>query len=53
MKDTDDSSESSSDAEMGDGDDNTEEKDVLGKLMGQKKPNEPAGIQEVGEKRGS
>ena len=53
VKDTDNSSESSSDTEMSDGDDNTEGKDVLGKLLGQEKLKESAGIQEVGEKQGS
>ncbi|KAJ4984847.1 hypothetical protein SVAN01_09631 [Stagonosporopsis vannaccii] len=52
VKDPDNSSDSSSDTEMSDGDENTEEKDVLGRLMGQEKPKEPAGIQEVSEKQG-
>lgn len=53
MKDADNSSESSSDTEMSDGDEDTKEKDVLGKLMGQEKTKEPAGIQEVSDKQGS
>ena len=51
MKDADGSD--SSDSEMSDDDDNTKEKDVLGKLMGQEKATEAAGIQEVNEKQGS
>lgn len=54
MKDADESSESSSDSEMSDVEDDTaKEKDVLGKLMGQEKPTEPAGIQEVNEQQRS
>jgi hypothetical protein len=55
MKDGDNSSESSSDSdsEMSDGEDGPKETDVLGKLMGQGKPKDAAGIQEVNEKQGS
>mgnify|MGYP004509886447 CR=1 FL=1 len=53
MKDADNSSVSSGDSEMSDDDDTTKEKGVLGKLMGQEKTREPAGIQEVNEKQGS
>lgn len=55
MKDAGQSSDSDSDSEMSDVDDNTEkkEKDVLSKLMGQEKAKEPAGIEEVNERRHS
>ncbi|KAF9700522.1 hypothetical protein EKO04_001895 [Ascochyta lentis] len=59
MKDADNSSDSSSDSdndsdsEMDDVEDTAKEKDVLGKLMGQEKTKEAAGIQEVNEKQGS
>lgn len=55
MKDVEQSSDSSSDSEMSDAEDTTgqKEKDVLGKLMGQEKVKEPAGIQEINEQRPS
>jgi hypothetical protein len=53
MRDADNSSDSSSDSEMSDGEDNTREKDVLGKLMGQEKTKDAAGIQEVDDRQGS
>ncbi|KAJ4339155.1 hypothetical protein N0V95_007840 [Ascochyta clinopodiicola] len=55
MKDADNSSESSSDSDsdMDDAEDTTKEKDVLGKLMGQEKTKEAAGIQEVKDKQDS
>jgi hypothetical protein len=53
MKDADNSSDSSSDNDTSDdNDDNIKESDVLGKLMGQEKTKETAGIQEVNEKQG-
>lgn len=54
MKDADQSSESSNDSEMSDAeDDSAKEKDVLGKLMGQEKTKEQAGIEEVNEQQRS
>ncbi|KZM26558.1 uncharacterized protein EKO05_0005397 [Ascochyta rabiei] len=57
MKDAENSSESSSgsdsDSDMNDAEDTAKEKDVLGKLMGQEKTKEAAGIQEVNEKQGA
>ena len=52
MKDADNSGNSSNnDSDMSDDEDITNEKDVLGKLLGQEKTKEAAGIQEVHEKQ--
>lgn len=53
MKDANASSTSGSDTDMSDDGDAVKEKDVLGKLMGQEKNKEAAGIQEVNDKQGS
>lgn len=53
MKDAENSSESSSDSDMSDGEDAAKEKDVLSKLMGQEKAKDAAGIEEVNDKRTS
>ncbi|KAF1924208.1 uncharacterized protein M421DRAFT_14286, partial [Didymella exigua CBS 183.55] len=53
MKDGEDSSTSGSDTEMSDDEDTVNEKDVLGKLMGQEKKKDAAAIQEVSDKQGS